>query len=147
MQYVALILTEMGVWQRDAKDAVRPMLSVSHLMMSKLGRKLSWVIRWLKNAQNASTFLDDGTENQIEVQIIRVIWGCEGKETGRKIWRNMKKTLSRCGRKAIITLILSFSFIDSDIIANFVTKGLPVHVLWPLEKASGICSSKRPSEP
>ncbi|KAL7396791.1 hypothetical protein ABVT39_011880 [Epinephelus coioides] len=57
------------------------------------------------------------------------------------------KILSRYGRKAIITLILSFSFIDSDIIASFVTKGLPVHVLWPLEKASGICSSKRPSEP
>lgn len=68
------------------------------------------------------------------------------KEMERKFWRNIK-ILSICGRKVIITLILSFYFIDSDIIANFVTKGLPVHVLWPLEKASGICSSKRPSEP
>lgn len=35
---------------------------------------MSWVIHWLKNVQNASTFSDDCRENQIKARFIRFIW-------------------------------------------------------------------------
>lgn len=72
-------------------------------------------------------FSDQSKENQIEAELIShlMMW--------RK-WDLLKRKILR-GRgrysfffffwKAIITFILSFSFIDSDIIANFVAKGLP----------------------
>lgn len=67
-------------------------------------------------------------------------------------YKERENIVRRC-RKAIFKAYhyrrhqLSCSFIDWDIIAWFLTKSLPVRLLWPQQKAQGICSSKSPLEP